>query len=348
MARRWFDAHLDLACIAENGRDMTAPLDRCGGPKDPAVTLPSMLEGGVGACLATIFTEPNGDDAVAYPSGNALAAHACGLRQLAAYERWTSSGLMAPMRSTPPAPGHTSRTPSAAQPIRFGILIEGADPVLSPQELPWWVQRGALAVGLAWARPSRYSGGNSTPSLGLTDLGREMIDAIDRLGVVHDLSHLSDSAMDELLSRAKGRVIASHSNCRALLDHSNQRHLRDESIKEIARRGGIIGLNLFGKFLSPPGREPPVSTIQDAVAHIERICNLVGDRRSVGLGTDMDGGFGAGDLPTGIRRPADLEKLAHALLAAGWQEAEVDDFAWGNWARFWGLSTSGASIRTSH
>lgn len=324
---RWFDAHLDLACIAENGRDMAAPLDRCGGPADPAITFPSLSEGRVSACLATVFTEPDGDDAVAYPAGDAEAAHAAGVRQIAWYQRWQKAGLMS-----------LDLHSAGGAPLLAGILIEGADPVRSPDELSWWRDRGAIAIGLAWARPSRYSGGNMTPTQGLTDLGREIIPVIDELKLTHDVSHLSDVGMDELFSRTQAPVIASHSNCRALLDPDNQRHLRDESIREIARRGGVIGLNLYGKFIDRPGRPAGSATIPDAIAHIEHTCEVVGHRRAVGLGSDMDGGFGAAAMPAGIRSPIDLAGLADALAARGWSHSEVADFAWGNWARFWRLS----------
>ena len=73
--------------------------------------------------------------------------------------------------------------------------------------------------------------------------------AMDALGVVHDLSHLSDVSMDQLLELTDRPVIASHSNCRALLPGDDMRHLRDESIREIARRGGVIGLNLCRNFI---------------------------------------------------------------------------------------------------
>jgi membrane dipeptidase len=351
-----FDAHLDLACLAENGRDMSRGLGDCGGPADPAVTFPTLREGRVRACLVTVFVEPDGDDAVRYAAGDAESAHAAGLRQIEWYRRWCDEGFMSfglpagRMRASDDG-ASWKQTGDIGVALQAGILVEGADPIRSPDELAWWVERGVVAVGLSWARPSRYSGGNSTPEAGLTDLGRAMIDAIDSAGVVHDLSHLSDRAMDELLSRASGRVIASHSNCRALMDGENQRHLRDESIREIARRGGVIGINLFGKFLVPPRNASDgagaaffasvpaarTSTIADVVAHVERICELVGHRRAVGLGTDMDGGFGASSLPEKIRTPRDLKKILDALAARGWTASDLRGFAWGNWARFWGM-----------
>lgn len=317
---------------------MTKGLDTCGGPHLPAaITFPSLHEGCVTACLGTIFTEPDGDDAVGYPSGDIEAARRAGLRQLERYHRWASAGLLGlnlERATRPEGPGISN--PDA--PLSIGILVEGADPIRSPDELGWWAERAVIAIGLTWAKSSRYAGGNSTEA-GLTDLGRAMIPAMDALGIVHDASHLSDRALDELLSLTDQPVIASHSNCRALLDGVNQRHLRDETIVEIGRRGGVIGLNLVRNFIrtgldrADPSDRP---SINDAVRHVEHVCGLMGHSAGVGLGTDMDGGISAHDLPAGINAPSDLAKLTDALRAAGWSREGVNDFAHGNWSRFFG------------
>src|SRR5690242_15012540 len=103
--RKWFDAHLDLAALAENGRDMTRGLADCGGPWLPAsVTFPTLMEGGVAACLGTIFTEADGDDAVRYAAGDAEGAHAAGVRQLGWYHRWAEAGLIRLWQGGRPAP----------------------------------------------------------------------------------------------------------------------------------------------------------------------------------------------------------------------------------------------------
>ncbi len=334
--RSLFDAHLDLAYLAECGRDMLAPLDRCGGPHPPAaVTFPALREGGVTACLGTIFTEPDGADAVGYPAGDVEKAHAAGVRQMEQYHRWAAAGVIA-LRTNPGA--EAGGAASGALPVALGILVEGADPIRTPEELRWWVDRGVVAVGLTWARSSRYAGGNAT-SEGLTSLGHAMVRALDSLGIVHDVSHLSDRAMDELLSLSDRPVMASHSNCRVLLDGTNQRHLRDDSIREIARRGGVVGLNLVRNFiragLNPkdPADRP---SIDDAVRHVEHICEVAGHRRAVGLGTDLDGGISAHDLPAGIDAPRDLARLSDALRVRGWSEEDVRGFEYDNWARFFG------------
>jgi len=384
----WFDAHLDLACLAVTGREMNAPLESLsgGGPHKPgpwapaSITLPSLADGGVRFALATIFTEvvPTPDEATTaeqYPAGDVERAHRTGRAQLEVYETWRDRGLVtinlpralrvepgvgrvragmgvaevvppsleARMDATLRGTGERPRD-ADGPPLHIGILMENADPIRTPDELPWWTGRGVCAIGLAWARPSRYAMGNSAErddSIGLTDLGRRLVRDMDALGVVHDLSHLSDRACDELLALTDKPVIASHSNCRALLDGvlgpggGNHRLLRDETVRQIARRGGVVGINLCSAFLGRGLWETGRATIADVVAHVERICVLTGSRRHVALGSDMDGGFAATRLPEGIDRPRDLVKILDALRERGWGDEDVADFSWRNWARFW-------------
>ena len=147
--------------------------------------------------------------------------------------------------------------------------------------------------------------------------------------MIHDASHLSDEAFDGLLAAARGPVVATHSNCRALVS-DNQRHLRDDQVREIGRRDGIVGLNLFSAFLVTDGR----ATIDDCVAQVRRVSELMGHRRGVALGSDMDGGFGPDSLPVGLDDPRRMESLADALRDDGWSDDEIDGFRRGNWHRF--------------
>lgn len=316
--------------MAENGRDMTKGLRDCGGPDLPAaLTFPSLVQGNVRACLGTIFTEADGKDQVRYVAGDAEGAHAAGVRQLEWYSRWLEAGLIVPFRAR-----------SAG--LRLGILMECADPIREPSELAWWAERGVIAIGMAWARGSRYATGNSAPSCdsghGLTNIGRALVPEMDRLGIIHDASHLSDRALAELFTLTNRPTMASHSNCRALLDPTNQRHLTDDAIKAIASRGGIIGLNLFAKFIRKDLKDVDRPTISEAIDHVEHICQVVGHHRAVGLGSDLDGGFSALKLPQGINEPSNYQLLADELVRRGWSDERVHAFAWGNWARFWGLS----------
>ena len=352
---QFFDAHLDLGYLAEVGRDMHAPLDDCRGRLLPAsITLPSLRDGGVRACLGTIFTEaiaPNGTTdtpEASYPEGDAIAAWRAGMRQLKLYQAWAQAGVIEFMPKRPSHAAHgrgaeSDGTRAAEAPLLLGILMECADPIETPEQLDEWAAAGVIAIGMAWWRGSRYAGGNGLGGP-LTDAGRELATRMDELGIVHDLSHLSQQATDDLFAHTDRVVVATHSNCRALLDgESNpdwQRHLSDETITEIGRRGGVVGLNLVRNFIRTglnrrdPNDRP---TIDEAIAHLERVSELMGHRRGVGLGTDMDGGITADELPRGINTPSDLPKLCDALAGCGWSDTDIRGFAWGNWSRFWGL-----------
>lgn len=360
-AARWFDAHLDLAYLAETGRDMHAEPSQARGRHQPvSVTLPAMAGAGVGYCLGTIFTEPtdpNAPDretgAFAYASGDASGAWRAGMRQIKLYHAWRDAGLVRLMpkrgvRDEDPArragaPGDED-PPHRAAPLRLGVLMEGADPIETPAQLDEWADAGVIAVGLTWARRSRYAGGNATPlddpGIGLSDLARELIPRIDARGVVHDLSHLSQRGVEGLLGLTGATVIASHSNCRALMgahdDPTAQRHLSDETIREIARRGGVVGINLLSDFLRPGLKPGQRAGIDDVVRHIEHACELAGSRRHVALGSDADGGFGADRLPAGLDALTDLPLILHALGARGWTEPDLHGFAYRNWLDFWG------------
>lgn len=343
---RWFDAHLDLAYLAETGRDMHAPpADARGRHKPVAVTLPAMAEAGVTHCLGTIFTEPVDPNdperetaAFAYADGDVLGAWKAGMRQLKLYQAWRDAGVirLMPKRGTQASGGGGG--------LCMGILMEGADPIETPEQLDEWADAGVVAIGLTWARRSRYAGGNATPMndphIGLSPLGRELIPRIDARGIVHDLSHLSQRATDELLGLTDAVVMASHSNARSLMgdrdDPKTQRHLADETIRETARRGGVVGINLLSDFLSPKVKRGDRAGISDVVAHIERVCELAGSRRHVALGSDADGGFGADRLPHGINGMSDLTRILDGLRDAGWSEADLEGFAWRTWMDFWG------------
>src|SRR5262249_9496495 len=161
----------------------------------------------------------------------------------------------------------------------------------------------------AWAAGTRYASGNGPSSglpasakreyAGLSSDGLELVKAMDACGIIHDASHLSDAAFDQLMTHARGPVIASHSNCRALLD-DRQRHLRDDQIAAIGDREGVIGLNLYTKFLALGRR----ATIDDCIRHVEHVTDIMGHRRGVALGSDMDGGFGRSALPVGLDDPS--------------------------------------------
>jgi membrane dipeptidase len=341
----WFDAHLDLAYLAVSGRDLRPTLSAsaaaCTGPHPPAcVTLPALSMGGVTHALGTIFTEAVADGMLAepqmYPQGDAARANAAGRAQVEAYQQLRRGGRIIAARAGASSTASAGQVRNPTGPLTLSLLMECADPIREPGELEWWTGLGGglgvMMVGMAWVGPGRYAGGNRT-ELGLTDLGRALVKEMDRLGVIHDASHLSDRSFDELCEASAGLIVATHSNCRALLDGVSQRHLSDGQIRTIVERGGVIGLNLFSAFLDVKCAIGGRASIDDCVRHVEHVCEVAGSRTHVGLGSDMDGGFAADRLPEGIDGPEDLDRLADALSERGWSDDEVRGFAFENWAR---------------
>ncbi len=333
-----FDAHLDLAYLAELGRDLTAPLedlDQTGDPHAPAaVTLPELAAANVRRCLGTVFTEastnPHGKyAAVSYPPGDATAAYFKGVNQLNRYHTWARDGLI-----------RFFGDDESPAPIQLGILIECADPIINPHGLSFWAARGVVAVGLTWVHQSRYAGGNATDT-GLTPLGRELIAEMARLTIALDLSHLSHRSTMDALDHADVRVCASHSNCRSLLGGRNaegwQRHIDDDAIATVCARNGVVGLNLYRGFIRLGLGETERPTIADAVNHIDHVCQIAGSARHAGIGSDLDGGFGATSLPQGIDRAQHLHKLLEELSRRNYTDADIADIAHNNWSRFFGL-----------
>jgi membrane dipeptidase len=319
---QWIDGHLDLAYLALRGADLRReiPDHRTG-----CVSLPALRQANIEVCFATIYTEPGVADATqlhGYPSSDHVeAAEAAGLRQVEVYERWEAQGEVAIVR-------RRADLDRAGPSPKLVLLMEGADPIRSPDHVERWFSRGVRIVGLTWAAGTRYAGGNSAPlkTGALTGLGIDLIAALDGAGVIHDASHLSDAAFDGLIAHARGPIIASHSNCRDLLE-PKQRHLRDDQIREIGRRGGVVGLNLYSPFLAVNRR----ATVADCVAHLDHVAETMGHRRGVALGSDMDGGFAPGDLPDGLDHPRRLPALADALRSAGWSQDQVEGLAGRNW-----------------
>lgn len=213
------------------------------------------------------------------------------------------------------------------RPHPLGIipLMEGADAIRKPEELEEWWALGVRIIGPAWAG-TRYSGGTGEPGP-LSDDGRTLLEIMAELGFILDLSHMDEAAALESLDRYDGKLLASHSNAKALLSHSqSNRHISDHVIRGIIEHGGVIGIVPFNPFLQDDwklsdGREQ--ITLQHVAAQIDHICQLAGDSRHVGIGSDFDGGFGVECVPQEIDTIADLQKLAPLLAEWGYTDADI-------------------------
>ncbi len=316
----WIDAHLDMAWAAVQGRDLTSA---CRDRSKAALSLPDLAEGQVNLVFATIFTEPPSAEMIATQEDQAIRhwCHEAGRQQLGVYEQLEQDGHLRIVRST-------DDLNLESDCLSIVLLMEGADPIRNPDEVSWWFEHGVRMVGLTWAMGSRYAGGNAQ-GYPLTDEGRHLVEALDAHHIVHDLSHLADPAVEQLLTMSQGHVIASHSNARHFIP-GNQRHIQDAHIQEISKRDGMVGLNLFSQFLSPNRR----AKISDCVDHITHITSVMGDRSGCGLGSDLDGGFEPTEMPEGLDHPSKYSALSLALAEHGWSPVEIQGFEHQNWMRF--------------
>ncbi len=161
-------------------------------------------------------------------------------------------------------------------------------------------------------------------TVGLSEFGKQVVRALDSLGVLIDVSHVGIKTIEDILAITKNPIIASHSGVRALRDH--YRNLYDEQIRAIANKGGVIGVVFYPPFLVRTQR----ASVADVVAHIDHIVNIAGIDH-VALGSDFDGFSGAG--PDGLEDTSKFPNLTLALLQRGYSPAEVEKIFGGNMLR---------------
>ena len=326
------DAHLDLAYNALRGREVLRPAAEQAADEDgvPSVGLPDLRRGNVGLACATVFCEPRTwkERGGGYTTPDE--AHALGVGQFDWYAKQAAAGHFRLVKSA----GDLPAGPAGAAPFPIIILLEGADPIRSPGDVADFCARGMRMTGLAWKR-TRYAGGTGEPGP-LTAEGVELARALDAAGVIHDVSHLAEESFWHLLEVTDRPVVASHSNCRAIVrTEPANRHLSDDMIRAIAKRGGVIGINFYEKFLVPAEQyRKRRATLEDVLDHAKRICDLAGSAAHVGIGTDMDGGFGREQIPQEIKDAGDLPRVGERLSAAGFSNDDGAAVLGGNWLGF--------------
>ena len=342
------------------------------------VALPEMGEGRVALSFATLLARSTGKPSPHIDYGSPAQAFGIARGQLAYYQaleredhiriitnrveldhhlsEWETWDLANPGGSSVPPPTSLETEPRSEQdepsedevfppPLGLVISMESADPILSPDELLEWWEAGLRVVGPAHYGRGRYAGGTSTES-GLTDLGVALLAKMEWLGMILDLTHLSDRAFWQALEVYQGPVLASHNNCRALVPH--QRQFSDEQLKAIFERDGVIGA-AFDTWMLQPGWIIGQSTnervtLTNVVDHIDHICQLAGNTHHAALGTDLDGGFGRDQSPRDLDTIADLQKLIGLLADRGYQDDDIAAIMHGNWLRLLRQSWGGLEV----
>lgn len=212
----------------------------------------------------------------------------------------------------------------------FLTVEEGGIVENDTKRLEFLYEKGIRLMTLLWNEENCMGYPNSRDkelmNSGLKPFGIETVERMNELGMVIDVSHMSDGGFWDVLRYSKKPVVASHSNARALCPHP--RNLNDEMIRALAEQGGIAGLNLYPYFINENGK----ATIDDLVRHIEYMFD-VGGEDFVAIGTDFDG-FDEGELE--IRDISEMALLYHALKKRGFHERQLEKFWNGNAKRVLG------------
>ncbi len=345
-----FDIHLDLAMNAlEWNRDLTRPIgeirarerdlaDKKGRGMN-TVCFPEMKKGSVGLCVATLIARhvKPGNPLPGWHSPAQAWAHTRG--QLAWYREMERQGHLRCITDARMLGEHISGWKSGDQagPIGFVLSLEGADSIVEPRLLERSHELGLRIVGPAHYGPGTYAQGTHATG-GLGSRGRELLREMDRLGMILDVTHLSDESFWEALDCFKGPVWASHSNSRVLVP--DQRQFSDEQFKALLEREAVVGTALDAWMLVPgwvKGSSHPDTTdvrLSHVADHIEHLCNLAGNTRAAALGTDLDGGFGKEQGPSDLDTIADLDKLVSILGERGFSREDITGICHGNAVRF--------------
>ena len=199
------------------------------------------------------------------------------------------------------------------------LTIEGpAGFGFDPAMLEMLHKVGFRITSLGWNESNVLAGSHKTGE-GLTDLGREYVREAQRLGMLVDVSHLSDKGFWDLMEITNAPVVATHSNSRAVCD--NSRNLTDDMFKAICATGGVAGFNQCAPFV---GQNPDLDTVCD---HILHFLELDPSGKHIALGGDLDG---CDELPRGFDGVQSYPAMAAKLLERGVDRQTVEDIFWNN------------------
>ncbi|MEY3368763.1 MAG: hypothetical protein RI973_1918 [Bacteroidota bacterium] len=348
-----FDAHLDLSMNAIDwNRNLRLPVSainqREAGQTDKpgrggaTVSLPELRKGDVGLVVATQIARyvAPGNPLPGWHSPEQAWAHT--QAQLAWYQEMEAAGEMRQIANLASLEAFLADWQDEAvaqdeKPIGYILSLEGADSLvtLDHADIAWAC--GLRAIGPAHYGPGRYANGTD----GSGKMGREglaLLEKMESLGMILDVTHLCDDAFWQALDHFAGPVWASHNNCRTLVPHNRQ--FSDEQLRELISRGAVIGAAL-DTWMLVPGWVRGISTpaavncdLSSVVDHIDHICQLAGNARQVGIGSDLDGGFGREQSPADLETIADLQQLPGLLSRRGYSPADIEGIMHGNWLRF--------------
>ena len=346
------DAHLDLSMNAlEWNRDLRQPVahlrQREDGMTDKpdrakgTVSLPELRKGNIGLVVATQIARyvAPGNPLPGWQSPEQAWAQTQGQR--AWYNAMEDAGEMVQIRDLASLEKHLTLwqdgTPNDQKPVGYILSLEGADSLRTPADVETAYNYGLRAIGPAHYGPGRYAQGTDARG-GVGPAGQALLQEMERLNIILDATHLCDDSFWEALDYFGGPVWASHNNCRALVNHNRQ--FSDEQLTELIARDAVIGGPLDAWMMVPNwvrGKSTPEGmncTLSVMIDHLDHICQLAGNARHIGIGSDLDGAFGKEQSPADLETIADLQKIPDLLRQRGYTEEDVANVMHGNWLRF--------------
>ena len=346
------DAHLDLSMNAmEWNRDLRQSVldirEREKGLVDKpgrgmgTVAFPELRSANIGLVVATQIARYAPPDSQLSGWHSPDQAWAQTQAQLAWYKAMEQNGEMVMIKDLDGLLKHLdlwiTGDPLVFKPIGYILSLEGADSLINLDYLHIAYEYGLRAVGPAHYGPGRYA--NGTNSTGhLTVAGKELLKEMDRLKMILDITHLCDDAFWDAMDIFTGNIWASHNNCRHLVNHNRQ--LSDEMIKVLIERGAVIGLAL-DVWMMVPGWVRGKTTahaincgLEKMIDHMDHICQLAGNTLHIGIGSDLDGGFGKEQSPFDMDTISDIQLLPSLLSKRGYTSSDIDNIMLGNWKRF--------------
>jgi len=222
------------------------------------------------------------------------------------------------------------RRNEAAGKMSAFLTIEDGRPVGGDMtNLTTFYDLGVRLISLTWNTENCFGYPNSKdPEImgrGLKDFGLEALGVMNDLGIVIDVSHLSDGGFYDVAKYSKKPFVASHSNCRAVTGHV--RNLTDDMIRLLGDTGSVSGVNFAPDFCTPDGNRE-YGSVEDLVRHITHFVR-VGGVDCVGVGTDFDGYLGKNEITDASR----MQLLFDALHKAGFTDGQIEKIAYKNVAR---------------
>mgnify|MGYP003983076773 CR=1 FL=1 len=352
-----FDGDFPMAYGAlELNRDLTHPLEtirqaKASSENVPFACLPEMRRGGVATALVKFAARRLRDGSLLPSLRSAEAVYGSARGQVAYYQALAECGEATILTTGHSISEHTElwEHPQNPQtmPVGFVLGMEGADPILWPEQIHHWFDLGVRVVSLTHYGPSSYAHGTGTTG-GLLGQAEDLLQEMGACGMLLDLTHLAEKAFYETIDIYTGPVLASHQNCQALVP--GERQFTDEQLRIVIERDGVIGASMDTWMLYPDSGlcwakagsvdrrtvfPRTAVTLEHVADHIQHVCELSGNSLHAAIGGDTDGQGGLEGAPNDVDTVADYGKIGPILKARGFADEDVENILYRNWQRFY-------------